>query len=196
MGLRSPCTVPPQACQSFQGSWDALGLWGRGTVASRAGHHAPCGRGPGLPPSQPAPHPRPLPPQAAGVILNMIREGKIAGRAVLLAGQPGTGKTAIAMGMAKALGEETPFAMMAASEIFSLELSKTEALTQVHRMHGARAAAGAVVGWWPGGVGAGMGAAPPQPTAQPARVHAGLPQSHWRAHQGGDGDHRGRSGGD
>ncbi len=69
--------------------------------------------------------------QAAGVILQMIREGKIAGRAVLLAGQPGTGKTAIAMGMAKALGEETPFAMMASSEIFSLEMSKTEALTQV-----------------------------------------------------------------
>ena len=71
--------------------------------------------------------------QAAGVILSMIREGRIAGRAVLLAGQPGTGKTAIAMGMAKALGQETPFAMMAASEIFSLEMSKTEALTQVGR---------------------------------------------------------------
>ena len=69
--------------------------------------------------------------QAAGVILQMIRDGKIAGRAVLLAGQPGTGKTAIAMGMAKALGPETPFAMMAASEIFSLEMSKTEAITQV-----------------------------------------------------------------
>lgn len=87
-----------------------------------------------------APHapdsPRCVLPQAAGVILNMIREGKIAGRAVLLAGQPGTGKTAIAMGMAKALGEETPFAMMAASEIFSLEMSKTEALTQARaRMH-------------------------------------------------------------
>lgn len=64
----------------------------------------------------------------------MIKEGKIAGRAVLLAGQPGTGKTAIAMGMAKALGEETPFAMMASSEIFSLEMSKTEALTQVRLM--------------------------------------------------------------
>jgi len=63
----------------------------------------------------------------------MIKEGKIAGRAVLLAGQPGTGKTAIAMGMAKALGEETPFAMMASSEIFSLEMSKTEALTQAFR---------------------------------------------------------------
>mmetsp|Transcript_771 Transcript_771/g.1637 ORF Transcript_771/g.1637 Transcript_771/m.1637 type:complete len:471 (+) Transcript_771:140-1552(+) len=71
--------------------------------------------------------------RAAGVILAMIREGKIAGRAVLLAGQPGTGKTAIAMGMAKALGEETPFAMMAASEIFSLEMNKTESLTQAFR---------------------------------------------------------------
>lgn len=36
--------------------------------------------------------------KAAGVILEMIREGSIAGRAVLLAGRPGTGKTAIAMG--------------------------------------------------------------------------------------------------
>ena len=70
--------------------------------------------------------------KAAGIILQMIKEGKIAGRAILLAGQPGTGKTAIAMGMAKSLGDETPFAMMAASEIFSLEMSKTEALTQVN----------------------------------------------------------------
>jgi DNA helicase TIP49 (TBP-interacting protein) len=66
----------------------------------------------------------------------MIKEGKIAGRAVLLAGQPGTGKTAIAMGMAKALGEETPFAMMASSELFSLEMSKTEGLTQVRSCTG------------------------------------------------------------
>lgn len=72
--------------------------------------------------------------KAAGIILQMIKEGKIAGRAILLAGQPGTGKTAIAMGMAKSLGDETPFAMMAASEIFSLEMSKTEALTQVNTL--------------------------------------------------------------
>ena len=36
--------------------------------------------------------------RAAGVILQMIKAGKIAGRAVLIAGSPGTGKTAIAMG--------------------------------------------------------------------------------------------------
>lgn len=35
--------------------------------------------------------------------------------------------------MAKALGEETPFTMLAGSEIFSLEMSKTEALTQAFR---------------------------------------------------------------
>lgn len=63
----------------------------------------------------------------------MVQEGKIAGRAVLVAGPPSTGKTAIAMGMAQSLGPETPFTVLASSEIFSLEMSKTEALTQAFR---------------------------------------------------------------
>merc|ERR1719199_1565447 len=71
--------------------------------------------------------------KAAGIILKMIQEGRISGRAILLAGQPGTGKTAIAMGMAHALGEDTPFTTIAGSEVFSLEMSKTEALTQAFR---------------------------------------------------------------
>lgn len=71
--------------------------------------------------------------RAAGVVLGMIKEGKIAGRAVLLAGPPGTGKTAIAMGISKSLGKDTPFTAMAGSEIYSLEMSKTEALTQAIR---------------------------------------------------------------
>ncbi|KAI9856547.1 MAG: RuvB-like protein 2 [Vezdaea acicularis] len=71
--------------------------------------------------------------KAAAVILQMVKEGKIAGRAVLIAGPPSTGKTAIAMGMAKSLGAETPFTMLASSEIFSMEMSKTEALTQAFR---------------------------------------------------------------
>jgi predicted ATPase with chaperone activity len=36
--------------------------------------------------------------KAAGMILKMVKDGKIAGRAVLFAGPPSTGKTAIAMG--------------------------------------------------------------------------------------------------
>ncbi|MCJ1480323.1 RuvB-like protein 2 [Schaereria dolodes] len=71
--------------------------------------------------------------KAAAVILQMVKEGKIAGRAVLIAGPPSTGKTAIAMGMAQSLGPDVPFTMMASSEIFSLEISKTEGLTQAFR---------------------------------------------------------------
>merc|ERR1719478_1604260 len=71
--------------------------------------------------------------KAAGVILSMIKQGDIAGRAILIAGQPGTGKTAIAMGMAQALGPDTPFTMLSGSEIYSLEMSRTEALTQGFR---------------------------------------------------------------
>ena len=63
----------------------------------------------------------------------MVKEGKIAGRAILIAGKPGTGKTAIAMAMSQELGNQTPFTMVAGSEIFSLNMSKTEALTQALR---------------------------------------------------------------
>ena len=48
----------------------------------------------------------------------MIKEGKIAGRACLIAGAPGTGKTAIAMGLAQSLGPDTPFTSIAGSEIY------------------------------------------------------------------------------
>lgn len=71
--------------------------------------------------------------RAAGIVMEMIKEGKIAGRSILLAGHPGTGKTAIAMAMAQALGVDTPFTSMAGSEIFSLEMGKTEALIQAFR---------------------------------------------------------------
>ncbi|KAI9716979.1 MAG: RuvB-like protein 2 [Chrysothrix sp. TS-e1954] len=71
--------------------------------------------------------------KAAAVILQMVKDGKIAGRAVLIAGPPSTGKTAIAMGMAQSLGNDVPFTMLSSSEIFSLEMSKTEALTQAFR---------------------------------------------------------------
>src|SRR5437764_15464564 len=37
------------------------------------------------------------------------------------------------MGMAQSLGPDVPFTMLASTEIFSLEMSKTEALTQAFR---------------------------------------------------------------
>lgn len=42
-------------------------------------------------------------------------------------------QTASSLGMAQALGPDTPFTAIAGSEIFSLEMSKTEALTQAFR---------------------------------------------------------------
>ena len=40
---------------------------------------------------------------------------------------------ALPVGMAQALGSDVPFTMLSASEIFSLEMSKTESLTQAFR---------------------------------------------------------------
>ncbi|EIW87275.1 TIP49-domain-containing protein [Coniophora puteana RWD-64-598 SS2] len=71
--------------------------------------------------------------KAAGMIIRMVQQGRIAGRAILFAGPPSTGKTAIAMGMAQTLGSDVPFTSIAASEVFSLSMSKTEALTQAIR---------------------------------------------------------------
>jgi len=71
--------------------------------------------------------------EAAGIIVKMIKSGKMAGRAVLLAGPPGTGKTAIAVAIAKELGEDTPFVAISGAEIYSSEIKKTEVLMQAMR---------------------------------------------------------------
>lgn len=71
--------------------------------------------------------------EAAGIIVKMIKEGKFAGNAVLIAGPPGSGKTALAIGIAKELGNDVPFVHIAGSEIYSTEIKKTEFLTQTLR---------------------------------------------------------------
>ena len=70
--------------------------------------------------------------KAVGIFQKMIASG-ISGRSILIAGPPSTGKTAIAMGLAKELGTDTPFTTLSGVEVFSLEMSKTEALTQAVR---------------------------------------------------------------
>ncbi len=71
--------------------------------------------------------------EAAGIVVRLIKEGKFAGRGVLLVGPPGSGKTAIGYAIAKELGKDVPFVHLAASEIFSTEIKKTEFLTQALR---------------------------------------------------------------
>ena len=43
------------------------------------------------------------------VAVDMIKQKKMAGRAILLAGAPGTGKTAIALAISQELGPKVPF---------------------------------------------------------------------------------------
>ncbi len=71
--------------------------------------------------------------EAAGIIVRLIREGKMAGRGILIAGPPGTGKTAIAVAISKELGRDIPFVQASASEFYSSEMKKTEALYQTMR---------------------------------------------------------------
>lgn len=68
--------------------------------------------------------------EAAGLIVDLIKSKKLAGKAVLLAGPPGTGKTAIAIAISRELGQRVPFCAMSAAEIYSHEVKKTEILTE------------------------------------------------------------------
>ena len=67
------------------------------------------------------------------MVLDLIRSKKFAGRALLLTGGPGTGKTALALGMAHELGHKTPFCPMVGSEVYSSEVKKTEVLMENFR---------------------------------------------------------------
>ncbi|KAL3655323.1 Ras and Rab interactor 1 [Castilleja foliolosa] len=98
--------------------------------------------------------------EASGLVVDMIRQKKMAGRALLLAGPPGTGKTALALGISQELGSkiitettrevcpitkkpglilfkktahEVPFCVMIGSEVYSSEVKKTEVLMENFR---------------------------------------------------------------
>ncbi|BAD73409.1 Ruvbl1 protein-like [Oryza sativa Japonica Group] len=71
--------------------------------------------------------------EAAGLVVDMIRQKKMAGRALLLAGPPATGKTALALGISQELGSKVPFCPMVGSEVYSSEVKKTEVLMENFR---------------------------------------------------------------
>ncbi|KAL0477464.1 RuvB-like protein [Acrasis kona] len=71
--------------------------------------------------------------EALGIIVELIKQKKMAGRAVVLTGAPGTGKTALALGVSQELGPKVPFCPMVGSEVYSSEVKKTEILMENFR---------------------------------------------------------------
>lgn len=71
--------------------------------------------------------------EAAGIVVDMIKNKKMAGKALLMAGPPGTGKTAIALAISAELGPKVPFCPMVGSEVYSSEVKKTEILMENFR---------------------------------------------------------------
>lgn len=71
--------------------------------------------------------------EACGLVVDLIKAKKMSGRAVLLAGGPATGKTALALAVSQELGTRVPFCPIVGSEIYSAEVKKTEALMENFR---------------------------------------------------------------
>ncbi|RKP10498.1 DNA helicase [Thamnocephalis sphaerospora] len=71
--------------------------------------------------------------EACGVVVDLIQAKKMAGRATLLTGASGSGKTALAYAIARELGPKVPFCPITGSEVYSAEIKKTEVLMENFR---------------------------------------------------------------
>merc|ERR1712072_835537 len=71
--------------------------------------------------------------EASGIVVDLIEAKKMAGKALLFAGPPGTGKTALSLAISQELGPKVPFCPMVGSEVWSAEVKKTEILMENFR---------------------------------------------------------------
>ena len=68
-----------------------------------------------------------------GIIVDLIKHKKLSGRAILITGSSGSGKTALAYAISQELGKQVPFCPMVGSEVFSTAVKKTEVLMENFR---------------------------------------------------------------
>ena len=71
--------------------------------------------------------------KGASVFADLVLQKKTAGSALLITGESGAGKTALAVALSKEIGARVPFVKMVGSEVYSAEVRKTEILHQALR---------------------------------------------------------------
>ncbi|GJU03440.1 RuvB-like protein 1 [Tanacetum coccineum] len=62
--------------------------------------------------------------EAGGFVVDMIRQKKMAARALLFSGPPITGKNTLDLGISQELGTKVPFCAMVESKVYSLEVTE------------------------------------------------------------------------
>lgn len=71
--------------------------------------------------------------EAALFLVDLIKEKKLAGRCILLAGPSGSGKSALAVGISREINKKMPFVYLSGAEVYSNEVKKTEVILESFR---------------------------------------------------------------
>ncbi|KOB85310.1 hypothetical protein PFDG_00753 [Plasmodium falciparum Dd2] len=71
--------------------------------------------------------------EASLFLVDLIKQKKLAGKCILLAGPSGSGKSALAIGISREINRKMPFVFLSGSEVYSNEIKKTEVILEAFR---------------------------------------------------------------